>query len=149
MSLYCFENHRTEEQLRRMRWLEAQGVCLFCPDGLEEHAGLAPIWRNEQWTIAPNDFPYKGTRLHLLLIPREHVLDMVDLSGAAREGFWEVLAHARDHYELDHYGLGVRNGRCESTGGTIRHLHMHLLVGDATLAAGTPVRMRFSSAVAR
>jgi ATP adenylyltransferase len=149
MSLYCFENHRTEEQLRRMRWLESQGVCLFCPNGLKEYAGLSPVWQSDLWTIAPNDFPYKGTRLHLLLIPREHVLDIVDLSDAARAGFWGALTFAREWYNLDHYGLGVRNGRCESTGGTIRHLHIHMLVGDPALAAESPVRMRFSSGEAR
>ena len=149
MSLYCLENHRTEDQLLRMRQLESRGVCLFCPEGLASHSGLAPVWRSESWTVAPNDFPYKGTSLHLLLIPDEHVTDLVDLSTEARAGLFEALAFARAEYDLQHYGLGVRNGRCEFTGGTIRHLHMHVLVGDPGLAAETPVRMRFSSAPIR
>lgn len=149
MSLYCLENHRTEEQLLRMRDLERRGVCLFCPDGLAEHSGLEPVWHGGGWTIAPNDFPYKGTTLHLLLIPSEHVTDMADLSDEARAGFFDALVFAREKYDLDGYGLGVRNGRCELTGGTIRHLHAHLLVGDPDTAAESPIRMRFSSAVRR
>ncbi|RKS71913.1 diadenosine tetraphosphate (Ap4A) HIT family hydrolase [Actinomadura pelletieri DSM 43383] len=147
MSLYCLENHRTQEQLLRMQDLERRGVCLFCPDGLAEHSGLEPVWSGGSWTIAPNDFPYKSTSLHLLLIPTEHVTDMADLSDEARTGFFDALLFAREKYGLDSYGIGVRNGLCERTGGTIRHLHVHLLVGDPATAAESPVRMRFSSAL--
>jgi len=38
LSLYCTDNHRTDEQLREMRRLEAAGICLFCPATLREHA---------------------------------------------------------------------------------------------------------------
>ena len=69
--------------------------------------------------------------------------DLVDLSPAAQQDLWVALAWARDEHGLDHYGLAARNGASEFTGGTIRHLHLHLLQGDPMTQQ--PVRVRLSS----
>jgi diadenosine tetraphosphate (Ap4A) HIT family hydrolase len=143
VSLYCLENYRTAGQLAEMRRLEAAGVCLFCPDELGRHAGSAASLRTAHWTVMPNDFPYEGTSLHLLLVPREHVGDMLDLGAAARADFFTALAAARQRYGIGHYGLGVRNGDCRYTGATIVHLHAHVVV--APPEPETTVRMRFSA----
>lgn len=140
-------NHRTAEQLEQMRRLDAAGVCLFCPQGLREHAGQALLWESEHWVVTPNKYPYRSTSLHLLLIPHQHVGDLIDLDPAAQADFWSVLAQIRSRWDLSYYGLGVRNGDCRFTGGTIEHVHAHVLVGDAAVAEQVPVRMRFSSSV--
>lgn len=161
MSLYYFGNCRTEAQRAEMERLDAAGVCLFCPDVLRAHATQQVLRETDHWMVTPNEFPYAGTRLHLLLIPKEHVTDLLDLSPASRADFWEALAWVRGRYGLSNYGLGSRNGDSRYTGGTIRHLHVHVLVGtgDAQDAAEagrggddgddgegfTPVRMKFSS----
>jgi diadenosine tetraphosphate (Ap4A) HIT family hydrolase len=144
VSYYCFENYRTAEQLADMRELEAAGICLFCPDGLRRHQRQQVLFATGHWTVTPNEFPYPGTALHLLLVPTEHAADLLDLSPEAREDFWTALAMVRDRHGLGHYGLGVRNGDCRFTGATIRHVHAHLLVGE-TAGDPPPVRMRFSS----
>jgi dihydrofolate reductase/diadenosine tetraphosphate (Ap4A) HIT family hydrolase len=140
-SYYYLGNSRGEAQSDDMRRLEAEGRCLFCP-GQES---LVVVHRTPQWTIVPNRFPYRGARLHLLLIPDEHVVDMADLSPAAREDFWSALAWVRDHYALTYYGVAVRNGDPAFTGGTIRHLHIHFLVGDVENPDADPVRVKLSS----
>ena len=145
MSLYCTDNYRTEEQLAEMRRLEAEGICLFCPGSLREHARHEVILQTAHWAVTPNAFPYAGTRLHLLVVPHRHVNDMLDLGDAALADFWVALRLIRERFELDHYGLGVRNGNCSFTGATIRHVHAHVLVGDADLEPAVPVRMKFSS----
>lgn len=144
MSLYCFENHRTPEQLAEMQALAAQGVCLFCPDGLRRHTRQQVLFRTRHWSVTPNEFPYRGTALHLLLVPHEHAADLLDLSGEAQQDLWTVLGQVRDQYRLQHYGLGVRNGDCRFTGATIRHVHAHVLVAQSHTADAPPVRMRFS-----
>ncbi len=144
MSLYCFENNRTPEQLAEMRSLDERGVCLFCPDILRQHERQQILLRTRHWTVTPNAFPYAGTALHLLLVPHEHVGDLLDLSAGAQQDFWAVLGQVRERYGLAYYGLGARNGDCRYTGATIRHVHAHVLVGDTSEDA-PPVRMRFSS----
>jgi diadenosine tetraphosphate (Ap4A) HIT family hydrolase len=145
LTLYCTDNYRTEEQLAQMRRLEAAGICLFCPDSLREHARQRVIHETAHWAVTPNAFPYAGTRLHLLVVPRRHVNDMLDLDDAALAGFWAALRWAREEYGLGSYGLGVRNGNCSFTGATIAHVHAHVLVGDPDAEPEVPVRMRFSS----
>jgi dihydrofolate reductase/diadenosine tetraphosphate (Ap4A) HIT family hydrolase len=140
-SYYYLENSRGEAQSDDMRRLEAEGRCLFCP-GQE---ALAEIHRTPQWTIGPNRFPYRGAKLHLLLVPDEHVTDMADLSAAAQADFWSALAWVREHYSLTYYGIAVRNGDPRFTGGTIRHLHVHLVVGDVDNPDADFVRVRLSS----
>jgi ATP adenylyltransferase len=137
------ENYRTAEQLAQMERLEAAGVCLFCPDELGRHAGAAAFLRTEHWTVMPNDFPYAGTSLHLLLLPRAHVGDMLELGAAAQADFFTALGTARQHWGFEHYGLGVRNGDCRYTGATIVHLHAHVVVAPPEPEA--VVRMRFSA----
>jgi ATP adenylyltransferase len=145
MRLYCADNYRTEEQLAEMRRLEAAGTCLFCPESLREHTRQQVILQTAHWSVTPNEFPYQGTRLHLLVVPHRHVNDMLDLDERSRADFWTSLALIRERFGLDHYGLGVRNGNCSFTGATIAHVHAHVLVGDPSLDPEVPVRMRFSS----
>lgn len=143
MSLYCFEHARTPEQLAEMQRLDAAGVCLFCPEYLASHPVQRTLFSTRHWTATPNEFPYPGTRLHVLLVPHEHAADLLELSEQARGDFWVALARLAGHYHLQHYGLGVRNGDCRLTGATIAHVHAHVLV-SATGAGAPPVRMRFS-----
>ena len=145
MTLYCEENYRTAEQIAEMRRLEAAGICVFCPDGLRRDGRDRVLARTSHWSVVPNEFPYEGTSLHLMLIPDQHVRDMTDLDKAAQQDFWNALAMVHERYDLKHYGLGVRNGDCRFTGATVAHTHVHLLVADVQSPVEVPVRMRFSS----
>jgi len=145
VSLYCFGNARTADQLAEMRRLDAAGICLFCPDELARHARQRILLRTRHWAVTPNEFPYQGTRLHLLLVPDQHAGDLLELSADVRQDFWEALAAVTREHRLSYYGLGVRNGDCRYTGATIEHVHAHVLVGDAEADGAPPVRMRFSS----
>lgn len=145
MTLYCTDNYRTDEQLAEMRRLEAAGICLFCPASLREHASQEIAFETRHWSVTPNAFPYRGTRLHLLIVPHQHASDLLDLGDEALADFWAALRQVREQYGLDYYGLGVRNGNCSFTGATIAHVHAHVLVGDPESEPEVPVRMKFSS----
>jgi ATP adenylyltransferase len=140
VSLYYLGNARTDDQIQQMRQLEADGVCLFCPPNLERVQRV--LHRTRHWSVTPNEFPYRGARLHLLLVPDDHVTGLVELPPHTQQDLWVALAWVRAQYRLEHYGLAVRNGAAEFTGGTIRHLHVHILQGDPK---GEPVRVKLSS----
>jgi ATP adenylyltransferase len=143
---YHLENHREPEQLAEMRRLEREGTCLFCSDQLESETGEQHVvHRTRHWFITPNRFPYAGAKLHYLLVPEKHVTDVLDLPAADREDFWTALAWVRDEHELSFYGLGARCGDCEYTGGTIRHVHVHVIVGDVDDPEHRPVRFKLST----
>jgi ATP adenylyltransferase len=143
VSLYCFENVRTPEQRAEMARLEAAGICLFCPEYLASHPRQRILFSTRHWTATPNEFPYEGTRLHVLLVPHQHASDLLELGDEVRADFWVALAAVAETSELRYYGLGVRNGECHYTGATISHVHAHVLVGSDEEGA-PPVRMRFS-----
>jgi ATP adenylyltransferase len=145
LSFYYLGNARTQEQLDQMRELEADGICLFCPQNLAKHPHQRILHRTAEWTITPNEFPYKGTRLHLLLVPAEHAKDIADLSTEAQQDFWVALGWIKDHFGLTFYSIASRNGDSEYTGGTIRHVHLHVIQGDVDDPAHTPVRTKLSS----
>ncbi len=145
VSLYYLGNARSAEQIADMQQLEAQGACIFCPEHLAADPNQRVLHRTAQWTVTPNEFPYRGTRLHLLLVPDQHVTDLVDLSAEAQREFWTALRWVKDHYGLTFYGLAARSGECEFTGGTVRHLHVHLVQGDVDDPDHEPVRTRLSS----
>jgi diadenosine tetraphosphate (Ap4A) HIT family hydrolase len=142
MTLYHLGNSRSEEQSADMRRLEADGICIFCPEHLDADPGQRILHRSAHWAVTPNKFPYEGTKLHLLLVPHQHVTDLLDLPDAAQQDFWAALCWVRDQHGLTYYGLGARNGDCRYTGGTIAHLHVHVIVGDPE---GGPVRFKVSS----
>lgn len=144
MSLYCTGNSRSPEQTRRMEALEAAGTCLFCPGTVDADTDRV-VLRDPDWIVRYNDFPYAGTRLHLLVVPRRHVTDLLDLPDDELAGFWRVGRTLRDRFDLDFYGLGARCGDCRFTGGTIAHVHVHLVVGDVEDPDHTPVRLKLSS----
>jgi diadenosine tetraphosphate (Ap4A) HIT family hydrolase len=131
-----------------MTRLEAAGICLFCPAGLRE-SEQPILLETSHWTVTLNAYPYPGTAFHALLVPHQHASDMLDLGSAAQHDFWSALATIRERHDLTYYGLGVRNGDCRFTGGTIAHVHAHLIVADPTSATEVPVRMRFSSRPSR
>ncbi|HEV2376148.1 MAG TPA: HIT domain-containing protein [Streptosporangiaceae bacterium] len=143
MSLYYFDNARTPEQRAEMERLDGAGVCLFCPEHLVSHPRQEILFSTEHWNATTNAFPYPGTSLHLLLLPHQHVSDLLALTSEAQNDFWTALAEVDKRYSLTSYGVGVRNGDLRLSGATIAHLHVHVLVAANTDGAPT-VRMRFS-----
>ncbi len=128
--LYYLPNARSPEQRAEMVRLESEGVCIFCPQHYGREGGKVILHANDTWSVAANDYPYSGTKHHLLLLPHDHVTSMAELSPAARDGFWEILDRVRDDFGLDYFGLGSRNGDPRFTGATIMHLHVHIIVAD-------------------
>lgn len=144
MTLYCTANSRSPEQTARMARLEAEGTCLFCPGTIDRDPDRV-VLREPDWLVRHNDFPYASTRLHLLVVPRRHVTDLLDLTDDELAGFWRVGRTLRERYALGFYGLGARCGDCRFTGGTIAHVHVHLVVGDVDDPGHAPVRLKLSS----
>jgi diadenosine tetraphosphate (Ap4A) HIT family hydrolase len=145
VTLYCRENARTPEQRAEMDRLDAAGVCLFCPEHLTTHPRQRVLFSTSHWHATPNEFPYQGTSLHLLLVPHQHVSDFLELPEAARNDFWVALAELAKRYDLRSYALVSRNGDPRRNGATITHLHAHVLVTSEAPDA-PPVRVSFSGA---
>lgn len=136
---------RSKDQLKQMQDLAGRGVCAFCPEHIEaEHR--EPIELNTgHWLVTKNDYPYEHTTLHLLLIPHEHVRTFSALSPAARTDFAETIQKVEAQWKLGSYALGMRSGDMRYNGGSVEHLHAHIVVGNVDEAGHEPVRFKMSS----
>ena len=140
--LYYLPNARSQDQHDEMVRLEEGGLCLFCPEGLQGSDKII-YGSNSSWTLTSNDYPYVGTLHHLLLIPTRHVIALEELIADELGTMKDLIWLAKNKFDFDSYGLAVRNGNPAFTGGTIRHLHFHIVVGNPN--AEEPVKVKLSS----
>jgi ATP adenylyltransferase len=145
MNLYYLENARSEKQYEEMIILESENKCLFCPGVLRKDTGNRILHETAYWMVTPNEYPYDGALTHLLLIPKPHVEDILDLSDVAFANLKRAMSWARSNFQMTYWGLASRNGDPAFTGGTVRHVHLHMLVGDPDKAETTPLRVKLSS----
>jgi diadenosine tetraphosphate (Ap4A) HIT family hydrolase len=123
------DNVREPEQLRRMEEHARSGTCHFCRDGFEQEHTAPIIHETDHWFVSANDFPYKGSLYHFLIISKEHIIEISELCTEA----WSELQHAitwlREHLGAPGASIFVRSGNMAYTAATLDHLHFHFLVG--------------------
>nr|AIA11422.1 Unknown Function [uncultured bacterium] len=115
---YNLDTARQKEQLEQMKDLAARGVCAFCWENFDaEHREPIEL-KTDHWIVSKNDYPYDNTKLHLLLVPQEHVATFSELSEAARHDFTDTVVGVEKQWDLKHYAVGMRSGDMRHTGGT-------------------------------
>ncbi len=126
------EHARTDTQRTAMERIRIRGECPFCPENLpKEHK--KPILRERlHWIVTENQWPYENTRVHLLVIARRHVERLGELPPGAGEELLTLLKEIEHHKEITSGAIGIRFGEPERNGGTVRHLHVQVLVAEIT-----------------
>jgi ATP adenylyltransferase len=141
--LYNLEAARGEAQRERMRRLEAEGICIFCP----EHAATLQREPVEQtgthWYVTRNDFPYEGTGAHYLIVARRHVTSFDELPDEAGAELWRLKRELKERLPGVALATVERSGDMRYNGGSVAHLHVHLVALDT--APGATVRFRVSA----
>jgi ATP adenylyltransferase len=137
--LYYGPNARSPAQMEKMQRLEAAGVCLFCHREMRKPGGKGILLESRTWVLVENDFPYDGTSVHAMLIPKRHVASLTELSLWEWIGYRRMLRRVANYYDLTYFVNASRNGDPTYTGATIMHLHIHLIVGDPK-NPGEPVK---------
>lgn len=145
MSLYHLPAARTDNQLAMMKDLEERGVCIFCPEHLETEDFSPILIKTKHWQVKNNSFPYKGTRVHLLAIPNKHINTLSQLENDARIDLFDILGKCEKDFELSSYAMVARSGDMSRNGGSIEHLHIHIVSGDTDDPDHEPVRFKISS----
>lgn len=145
MSQYNLEAGRSEAQTKKMQELTAQGKCFMCYDNLKNYDLNKIEFETKHWIITPNAFPYDHTALHLILISRRHVKTLSDLSPEARADLSEAIVEIEKRWKLDSYAVGIRSGDFRFNGGSVEHLHAHVIVGERDPQKFEKVRFKVSS----
>lgn len=145
MNEYNLDVARNEQQRKQMQELSDRSVCAFCRENIETEQKQPIEYESDHWVVKKNDYPYKNTHLHLLLIPKYHVRTISELPLAARQDYLETVIHCEKHWDLKSYALGFRSGDMRLNGGSVAHLHSHIIVGDTSATEHEPVRFKMSS----
>ncbi len=141
--LYSFEAARGAEQLERMRDLEAQGVCIFCPEHAHDWQAEPVEHSGEHWYVTRNDFPYEGTDAHYLIVARRHVESFTELPDEAGAELWRIRRELAARLGAVAYATVERSGDMRFNGGSVAHLHVHFVA--LGIAPAKTVRFRVSA----
>lgn len=104
-------------------------TCPFC------HLEISRILISNQYGIAFRDgFPISPG--HTLIIPKQHVASLFDLTTEERQLLWELVAAVRinlmEEFHPDGFNVGLNDG--QAAGQTVMHAHIHVIPrykGDA------------------
>jgi len=130
MSLVHLENARTADQQEVMKKIIADGVCPFCPDNLQKYHKNPILRDGAHWIITTNQWPYRGTKNHLLAIAKKHIVSLTELPPEAGA---ELISLFQDLWkELNIAGgtIAMRIGSGDKYASSVKHLHAHLIEPD-------------------
>jgi len=122
--------------------IQEDGVCPFCPEHLSAYHKNPILKEGEFWLLTENMYPYEGAKYHILLIHKEHVETLEEVSEAA----WMELKNLMDAFakENDIPGgtLVMRFGDTACTGASVSHLHANLVSADGEDPDRDPILAR-------
>ena len=97
--------------------------CPFCLPTLSEKILL----ENAFAYVVYDGFPVSPN--HVLIIPKMHESEFLNLPNHVQIGCWDLLNQAREWLKtmvmLDNYNIGINSG--EYAGQTVMHAHIHLI----------------------
>ncbi len=126
------KNARVEEQLEVMKMIQEEKFCPFCPENYSKSKLKPIIKQGEYWHIRKNRWPYKNTRIHLIIIHNTHIEKISEVTSDAAREFLELVKWAEKEYGILGGGIGMRFGDIHINGATVLHLHAHIITAEIT-----------------
>jgi dihydrofolate reductase len=123
---------RSDEQYNVLREIENSGKCPFCLENLYEHHTKPILYDGSHWVLTTSRWPYENTRVHGLLISKTHTERLVDLSIGAKHELGEIFALACEVLQIETGAVFLRFGDPAYNGGSVNHLHAHMITPDLT-----------------
>jgi ATP adenylyltransferase len=102
------------------------GVCPFCPEHLEKYH-KKPIIEKKYWVLTDNMYPYKPSLHHKLIIHKEHITHINELSSEAWVELQGIIKDETVSKNITGGTLIMRFGNSHFTGASVSHLHAHIV----------------------
>lgn len=122
--------------------IQKDGVCPFCPDQLSKYHKNPIIEETKKWLVTNNMYPYKNAKHHILLIHKEHIQDIKEMSNEAWTELHEIFLRAIERSKIPGGTMFIRFGDTRFTGASVSHLHAHLVSSDPDNPEYTPLLTR-------
>jgi diadenosine tetraphosphate (Ap4A) HIT family hydrolase len=133
--LQDLSNTRVREQREIMESLAVTGECFLCSDTITRIAALypdfatTPIHEGDYLFVKKNDFPYEGSVLHLLIVPKRHVTSVEDFLPEEFLELQDMIRWINITFNVQGASFFLRYGDTSFTGATLSHLHFHVVHG--------------------
>ncbi len=105
------------------------GVCPFCPEHFAKYHKKT-LEGKKFWTITDNMYPYKPSKHHRLIIHREHITHIDQVSPPAWHELMEIFLSEVATKKITGGTLIMRFGETKFTGASVSHLHAHIVQSD-------------------
>jgi ATP adenylyltransferase len=141
--LYDIAAARSAAQRKRMEDLEAAGICVFCTEHATGHQPEPIEHMGDHWYVTKNRYPYEGTQVHYLIVARRHVTSFDEMPDEAGAELWSIKRMLKAQLDPAAIATVERSGNMLYNGGSVAHLHIHLVALEPSPSA--TVRFRVSA----
>jgi ATP adenylyltransferase len=143
--LVDLSNARFDDQRQQMQEILDAGHCPFCPEFLAKYHTEETLKQGQYWLITYNKWPYEHTKYHWMAITTFHAEKLSDLPPEAGAELFKLLAELEQEHQLPGGGFAMRFGDTRYSAGTIRHLHVQIVVPDLEDPNYQPVRIKIGT----
>ncbi len=123
-------NARLADQREAMLRIAERGECPFCEENFLKEHKKPILFKGEHWIVTESQWPYEAAAIHLLLVSRKHAEKIGDLSTEAGAELIVIAGRLEAEYGIESGALAIRFGDPSKNGGSVNHLHVHLMVPD-------------------
>lgn len=138
-----FSNARTAEQIALMKKIAQDGVCPFCAEHFKTYHPKPILKETDYWFFTENMSPYKGTKYHFIFVYKPaHIQTPNEMRPEALADLFALVNTAITEYKFPGGAFFMRFGDHDYTGGSVEHLHAHLMLGDIHAPNHEAVRVK-------
>ncbi len=123
---------RYDDQRDVMKKIQEENFCPFCPENIPKANMMPVIKEGKHWHVRENRWPYKNTRVHLLIIHNRHAEKLADIESEAAAELFELVKWAESEHNVSGGAIGIRFGDPRTNRATVNHLHAHFIVANIT-----------------
>ena len=108
---------------------ERTADCVFCAalSAADDGPENLIVLREQHVALILNKYPYNSG--HCMVIPHRHVVEPSGMSAEEACGTWDLVARTADLLRgpLKAHGVNIGVNLGSASGGSIRHLHVHIV----------------------
>ena len=124
------KNARSPDYKKSLDRIDKGGYCPLCWKNLAKEHKKPILLQTKHWVVTENQFSYKEARVKLLLIYKEHTNEFLELPEEAWLELRDIYKKIISKFKLRGSSFFSRQGDTKYTGGTVKHLHFHIITGD-------------------
>ncbi len=133
---------RSDDQRAVMEDILAQGHCPFCPEQLPTYHKKPILKETSRWVLTESQWPYTNARVHLLAILKRHTENIDGITFEDFTELLEILTWTQATYHITGGAFCMRFGDTALSGGSVTHLHVHIISPDLSAPEYSPIRFK-------